>query len=94
MRADPRYKTLPAEPATLLNEGRVHEAVKALRESHNLGAREARRWIDSYINDDPMLRVQLETQRRSRRRRYFFWFLVIDILLTAGIIYYLFYMPR
>jgi hypothetical protein len=94
MRADPRYKPLPPEPATLLNEGRVHEAVKSLRESHNLGAREARRWIDSHINDDPMLRVQLETQRRARRRRFFLWLLPIDILLAAGIIYYLFYLPR
>jgi macrodomain Ter protein organizer (MatP/YcbG family) len=66
---------LPPEPATLLSEGRVHEAVKVLRESHNLGSREARAWVDSHISDDPMLRVQLETQRRTRRRRIFLWLL-------------------
>ena len=94
MRADPRYKPLPPEPATLINEGRVHEAVKVLRESHNLGSREARKWVDSHISDDPMLRVQLETQRRTRRRKFFLWLLPIDILIAAGIIYYLFYLPR
>jgi hypothetical protein len=38
--------------------------------------------------------VQLETQRRARRRRFFLWLLPIDILVAAGIIYYLFYLPR
>lgn len=94
MRADPRYKPLPDEPATLINEGKVHEAVRVLRESHNLGKRDARRWVDSHIADNPMLQVQLETQRRARRRRVFLWLLPIDILVAAGIIYYLFYLPR
>ena len=94
MRADPRFKQLPDEPATLISEGKVHEAVRVLRQSHNLGAREARAWVDSHIADDPMLQVQLETQRRARRRRFFLWLLPIDILVAAGIIYYLFYLPR
>jgi hypothetical protein len=41
-----------------------------------------------------MLQVQLETQRRARRRKVFLWLLPIDILVAAGIIYYLFYLPR
>jgi hypothetical protein len=94
MRADPRFKPLPDEPAVLITEGRVHEAVRVLRQSHNLGKREARAWIDSHIADNPMLQVQLETQRRARRRKVFLWLLPIDILVAAGIIYYLFYLPR
>jgi hypothetical protein len=94
MRADPRYKPLPPEPATLLTEGRVAEAVRALRQSHGLGAREARAWIDAHIANDPMLRVQLETQQRARRRRIFLWALLIDAVIAAAIIYYLFYLPR
>ena len=94
MRADPRFKPLPAEPATLINEGKVHDAVRVLRQSHNLRTREARAWVDSHIAQDPMLQVQLETQRRARRRRFFLWLIPIDILVAAGIIYYLFYLPR
>lgn len=94
VRADPRHKPLPPEPATLLTEGRLKEAVQVLRKSHRLRYRQARAWIDAHIADDPMLRVQLETQRRARRRKLFFWFLLVDILIAAAIIYYLFYLPR
>ncbi len=94
MRADPRHKPLPPEPATLLTEGRVGEAVEVLRKSHGLRSREARAWIDAHLADDPMLRVQLEAQQRARRRRYFLWFLLVDLLVAAAVIYYLFYLPR
>jgi hypothetical protein len=92
MRADPRFKPLPFEPAMLLSEGRVDEAVQALRRSHRLGQREARRWIDAHIADNPMLRVQLETRQRATRLKFFLWFLLVDALLAAAIIYYLFYL--
>jgi hypothetical protein len=91
MRAERRLKPLPPEPATLLAEGRVAEAVLALRHLHGLDKREAKRWIDAHIADDPMLRVQLETQKRPWGRRVFFWVLLIDAIIVASIIYYLLY---
>jgi hypothetical protein len=92
VRADPRYKPLPPEPATLLTEGRVAEAIQALRDSHDLGKREARAWINAHIAQDPMLQVQLETQRRARRWRIFLWALLLDAIIVASIIYYLIYL--
>jgi hypothetical protein len=89
MRAEPRFNPLPPEPATLLTEGRMIEAVKALRTSNGIGLKEAKEWIDWHIAQDPMLRVQLETQARARRRRFFLWFLLVDLLVAAGIIFYL-----
>ena len=91
MRIEPLYKPLPAEPATLLTEGRLGEAVQALRDAENISASRARAWIDWHIAQDPMLQVQIETQQRSSRRKIFLWFLVVDAILAAGIIYYLFY---
>ncbi len=91
MRADPRHKPLPPEPATLLTEGRVGDAIRALRKSHGLDLARAQEWIDAHIDDDPMLRVQLETQRRTARRRMFAWFLLADVVITAAIIYYVLY---
>jgi len=88
MRADPRFKALPPEPATLLNEGKLIEAIKVLRRSHNLGLKEAKNWVDWHIAQDPMLQVQLETQQRTSRRKFFVWFLLVDVLITAGLIYY------
>jgi hypothetical protein len=91
MRADPKFKPLPAEPATLLTEGKVIDAIKVLRESQGLGLKEAKDWVDWHIAQDPMLRVQLETQQRAIRRKIFVWFLCIDALIAAGLIYFFFY---
>ena len=89
MRADPRHRPLPAEPATLLTEGRPAEAVESLRQSHGMSLRQARDWIDAHLADNPVLRVQLEAQRRGRRRRMFGWFLLADIVIAALAVYYL-----
>jgi hypothetical protein len=91
MRADPRFKPLPPEPATLLTEGRKIEAIKVLRDSHDLGLKEAKAWVDWHIDQDPILKVQLETQQRATRRRIFLWFLLTDAIVAAALIYYFFY---
>jgi hypothetical protein len=91
MRAEPRFKELPLEAVALLGEGRLPEAVKSLQQSEGISRREARRRIDAHFARDPMLRVQIETQRRASRRRFFFWFLLVDLVITAGIIYWFFY---
>jgi hypothetical protein len=95
VRADPRgkFRPLPVEAETLLNEGRLVDAIKSLRQSHGLGRRDAEEWIDAYVADNPLLRVQLETQRREARRKFFVWFVIIDVIITAGVIYWLFYRP-
>lgn len=88
MRADPRFKPLPDEPATLLNEGRVIEAIKVLRDTHGVDLRHAKAWVDWHIEENPILRVQLETQQKQRRRKIFLWFLLIDALAVAAFIFY------
>jgi hypothetical protein len=92
VRIEPRFKPLPPEPATLLTEGRYHEAVQVLSEAQGIGHRKAKQWIDWHVDQDPMLGVQLEVQRRAARRRFFLWFLLVDSLIAGGIIYYLFYL--
>lgn len=95
MRAEPygRFKPLPVEAQTLLGEGRVLEAVKSVRASHNMGLKEAKDWVDAYIATEPLLRVQLETRRKEVRRKIFYVTLVVDAVVAAGLIYYFFYLP-
>ena len=94
MRAEPygRFKPLPPEAETLLEEGRIIEAVKSLRASHNLGLKEAKDWIEAHIASEPLLRVKLETRQKAARRKLFYIFLVIDAFVAAGLIYYFFYL--
>ncbi|HKU91344.1 MAG TPA: hypothetical protein VJP84_16250 [Steroidobacteraceae bacterium] len=92
MKIEPRFKPLPPEPATLLTEGRLAEAVRVLRTSEDISLARAKQWIAWHVAQDPMLGVQLEVQRRAARRRFFLWFLLVDALIAAAIIYYLFYL--
>jgi hypothetical protein len=91
MRAEPRFKALPLEAATLLSEGKVIEAIKVVRNTEGAGRREARARVDAHIAKDPILRVQIETQQQAKRRKFLFWFVVVDLVITAGIIYWFFY---
>jgi hypothetical protein len=96
VRAEPygRFKPLPAEAQTLLGEGRIIDAVKSVRASHNLGLREAKEWIDAHIASEPLLRAQLEARQKTTRRKLFFAFLVLDAVVAAALIWYFFYLPR
>lgn len=91
MRADSRFKPLPLEAVALLGEGRLADAIKSVRMTEGLGRREARRRIDAHLTQDPILGVQIETQQRARRRKFFFWFLFVDVIITAAIVYWIFY---
>jgi hypothetical protein len=95
MRAEPRdrFKTLPLEAQTLLSEGQVGEAIRSLRDSHGVGRREAKAWVDAHIAQEPILRVQLEAQRRESRRKGFLAFLVVDAFVVAALIWYVFFRP-
>lgn len=96
MRAEPygRFKPLPPEAQACLADGRIIDAVKSVRASHNLGLRDARDWIDAHIASEPVLRAQLETLRKEARRRIFLVILVFDAVIAAGVIYYFWYLPR
>lgn len=94
MRAERRHRPLPAEPATLLTEGRLGEAVRVLSRSHGLSRRDARAWINTHLADDALLRAQLETRRQERVRRIVLWVVLIDAVIVAAFIYYFLYMRR
>jgi hypothetical protein len=91
VRAEPRHRPLPLEAVTLLGEGRTAEAIKVVRNTEGVGQREARERVEAYIRQEPILRVQIETQQRATRRKIFLWFVVVDIAITAGLIYWFFY---
>lgn len=89
MRAERRFKPLPLEAATLLAEGKTVDAIELLRRAESSSLREAKARVEAHIAQDPLLRVQIEAQQRSTRRKIFFWFVLIDLVITAGIIYWL-----
>lgn len=91
MYADPKFTPLPLEAITLLNEGRLIEAIKCVRQTEGLGLKDAKGRVDGYLAREPLLRAQLELRQRAARRRFFLWFLVVDLAIAAAVIYWLFY---
>jgi hypothetical protein len=91
MYADPKYRELSVEAVTLLQEGRVIEAIKSVRQSEGLGLKDAKARVDAYLGREPLLRAQIEIRQRAARRKFFFWFLFIDVLIAAAVIYWMFY---
>lgn len=89
MYADPKYQPLPLEAVTLLNEGRVIEAIKSVRQAERLGLKEAKDRVDAYLAREPLLKAQIELQQRAARRKFFLWFLVVDVVIVAAVIYWL-----
>ena len=90
MYADPKFRPLPLEAVTLLQEGQVIAAIKVVRQAEALGLKEAKRRVDAYLSHEPLLRAQLELKQGAARRKFLFWFLVV-CLLIAGAVYWLDY---
>ncbi len=93
MRADRRIREISLEAATLLTEGKLSEAVKVVRESEGVSTREARKRVDAHIANDPMLGVQLDTQRRESRRRIVHVLLLAAVSIAGAAIYARYFAP-
>jgi hypothetical protein len=89
MYADSKFRPIPLEAVTLLNEGHMVQAIKVIRQVEGLGLKDAKDRVDAYLSREPLLRAQLELQQRAARRRFFFWFVVVDVIIAAGVIYWL-----
>jgi hypothetical protein len=89
MFADPKFKPMPLEAITLLNEGQLIQAIKVVRETEKLGLKDAKDRVDAYLEREPLLKAQLELNQRAARRRFFFWFLVVDVAIVAAVIYWM-----
>ena len=91
MYADPNFRPLPLEAVTLLNEGRMIDAIKVIREVEGLGLKDAKDRVDAWLAREPLLKAQLDLQQRKSRRKAFLWFVVIDAVITAAFIYWFFF---
>lgn len=91
MRAERHFRPLTLEAATLLTEGRYKEAVRAVRDAEQVSTRVARKRVEDHLDREPLLRAQLDAQRRAARGRFFFWLLLVDAVIIAAIVYWFFY---
>jgi hypothetical protein len=85
MQRDPgaRERPLPTAVHLALQDGRIIDAIRLLREQSGGDLASARARIDREIAADPLLRERFAEQRRRSRRKLIVIVLVADALLLA-----------
>jgi hypothetical protein len=79
--------SLPAEAIVALVEGRIVEAIRAVREAEDLGFAEAKKIIERYIMCDAALRAQWVARRNSARHTLRVWVRGFLLLVTGLLAY-------
>ena len=75
---------LPAKVVESIKAGRKIQAIKALRESHGVGLREAKEIVEAYVRENPVLQVHRLQESESGVGRLIF----IAVIVVAGYIAY------
>jgi len=83
-------RPLPAAAAAALSTGRMIEAIKQVREAEGLGLMEAKQRVEAHVQRNPLLKAQFAEQQARMKRRLIQWVLIIDLLLVAGVLWYIF----
>jgi hypothetical protein len=82
--------SLPAAAMMALVEGRIVEAIRAVREAEDLGFREAKKIVERYIMCDATLRAQWVARREASRQVLGRIVRVMLLLLACYVLYRLF----
>jgi hypothetical protein len=90
MKRPTRTPELPVAAHLALQEGRLIDAIKILREAEGIGLADAKARIDAAIAADPALHERVAQQRKKRRMGLIVWVLIFDaIVIAAAIIWWL-----
>jgi len=71
-----------------LQNGRMIDAVKIVREVHGVGLKEAKDAVDRYIASDSLLRSRFDAARAEVRKGVRLW--AIALAMLAGLVAYYF----
>ena len=81
--------SLPTAAALAVNDGRLIEAIKIMRETERLDLSAAKARVDAYVAADPRLAEATANRQREAKRRLIVWVVAIDaVLVIAGLIWW------
>jgi ribosomal protein L7/L12 len=81
-------EAFPLGAVSALQNGRMIDAVKIVREAHGGGLKEAKDAVDRYIASDSLLRSRFEAARAEARKGVRLW--AIALAMLAGLVAYYF----
>lgn len=85
-----RTSDLPKAAVEALWHGNVIEAIKVVRQEHNIGLKEAKDLVDTYIASQPALKKRMDQVLATAQQRFIRW-LIGFLALAAGVAYLVVY---
>jgi hypothetical protein len=83
----PRHSSdLPKAAIDALWQGNVIEAIKVVRQEHNIGLKEAKDLVDAYLASQPALKKKMDQVLATAQQRFVRW-LIGFLVLAAGVAY-------
>ena len=82
-----RASDLPKAAVEALWHGNVIEAIKVVRQERNIGLKEAKDLVDTYIASQPALKKKMDQVLATAQQRFIRW-LIGFLALVAGIVYF------
>jgi hypothetical protein len=73
-----------------LDEGRVLDAIRSLRESEGIDLTLAKARVDAYVHANPALQQRLAQRSKDRRKGLVKWVLIVDAVLFGVAAYWFF----
>jgi ribosomal protein L7/L12 len=90
MKPQAREKPLPIEVSLAINDGKILEAIKLLREAEGLDLMGAKAQIDRYLQANPAVREKVEEARKEARRSLVKKVLLFDAVIVIALIWWFF----
>ncbi len=81
-------EAFPLGAVSALQNGKMIDAVKIVREAHGVGLKEAKEAVDRYIASDSLLRSRFDAARAEVRKGVRLW--AIAFAMLAGLVAYYF----
>ncbi len=89
MSSSNRQPPLPSSALLALDEGRLIDAIKAVREVERLGLAEAQLRVSSYVSTQPQLQERLKQRAAEVRKTIVKWVLIVDaVLIGAALLWF------
>jgi hypothetical protein len=79
---------LPSQALFALQQGRMIEAIKILRQERGLGLKEAKDRLELYLRDHPTMQTQFASARAEGNRSGLFWLIPVIAAAVAAYFYF------
>ena len=82
---------MPLAAVSALQNGKLIEAIRIVREAHGIGLKDAKDTVDRYLDAEPLIRSRFDAANAESRRSALLW--ALALALVIGLITYFLVKP-